>query len=188
MQFESLNENYIRTYDDIITKDLCDELISEFERNEVQFDKQVLKGHRSFTQVNLHQYENWKPYQENLQYAFNKCITDYIKECDITEKMFPEQYAYEMFRMKRYEPNGVDEFHDHVDVGNYASAKRFLVFFLYLNEPEGGETDFPQRGVSVTPKAGRLLMFPPMWTHLHAGRKVTGDTSKYIVGSYLHYI
>ena len=36
MQFESLNENYIRTYDDIITKDLCDELISEFERSEDQ--------------------------------------------------------------------------------------------------------------------------------------------------------
>ena len=51
MQFESLNENYIRTYDDIITKDLCDELISEFERSETQFDKQVLKDHRSFTQI-----------------------------------------------------------------------------------------------------------------------------------------
>ena len=49
--------------------------------------------------------------------------------------------------MKRYEPNGVDEFHDH-DVGNHESAKRFLVFFLYLNEPQGGETDFPQRGIS----------------------------------------
>ena len=35
MQFESLNENYIRTYDDIITKD--NELILEFERNEDQF-------------------------------------------------------------------------------------------------------------------------------------------------------
>ena len=50
MQFEDLNENYIRTYDDIITKDLCDELISEFERKKA-FDEQVLKDHRSFTQV-----------------------------------------------------------------------------------------------------------------------------------------
>ena len=111
-----------------------------------------------------------------------------MKECNIVERMFPEEFAYEMFRMKRYEPNGVDEFNDHVDVGNHASAKRFLVFFLYLNEPEGGETDFPQRGVTITPKTGSLLMFPPMWTHLHAGRKVTGDVPKYILGSYLHYV
>ena len=66
MQFESLNENYIRTYDDIITKDLCDELISEFERT-FQFDKQVLKDHRSFTQIALQQHSNWKPYADELQ-------------------------------------------------------------------------------------------------------------------------
>ena len=83
-----------------------------------------------------------------------------MEDCNITDKMFPEQFAYEMYRMKRYEPNGVDEFNDHVDVGNHASAKRFLVFFLYLNEPEGGETDFPQRGVSVSPKAGRIVDVP----------------------------
>lgn len=188
MQFKNLNENYIRVYDDVIPKLMCDHMIEEFEKNEDQFDKQTLKGHRSFTQITLQQYANWKPYQDNLQYAFNSCIDKYMEDCDITSKMFPEQYAYEMYRMKRYEPNGVDEFHDHVDVGNYASAKRFLVFFLYLNEPEGGETDFPQRDISVTPKAGRMLMFPPMWTHLHAGRKVTGDESKYIIGSYLHYV
>ena len=188
MQFQSLNENYIRIYDDIITKDLCDELISEFERSEAQFDKQVLKDHRSFTQIALQQHSNWKPYADELQGVFNKCVWRYMQDCQVTDKMFPPQYAYEMYRMKRYEPNGVDEFHDHVDVGNHESAKRFLVFFLYLNEPQGGETDFPQRGISVTPKAGRLLMFPPMWTHLHAGRKVTGDVPKYILGSYLHYV
>ena len=188
MQFQSLNENYIRTYDNVINHQLCDDMIAEFEKSEEQFDVQTLKGHRSFTQIALQQHENWKQFLDPLYWAFNKCIKEYMKDCNIVERMFPEEFAYEMFRMKRYEPNGVDEFNDHVDVGNHASAKRFLVFFLYLNEPEGGETDFPQRGVSVLPKAGRLLMFPPMWTHLHAGRKVTGDTSKYIVGSYLHYV
>ena len=102
MQFESLNENYIRTYDDIITKDLCDELISEFERNEVQFDKQVLKDHRSFTQVALQQHPNWKPYADELQGVFNKCVWRYMQDCQVTDKMFPPQYAYEMYRMKRY--------------------------------------------------------------------------------------
>ena len=45
--------------------------------------------------------------------------------------------------MKRYEPNGVDEFHDHVDVGNH-DLQNGSGIFLYLNEPQGGETDFPK--------------------------------------------
>ena len=53
MQFNSLNENYIRTYDDVIPELMCQHMIEEFEKNEDQFDKQVLKGHRSFTQIAL---------------------------------------------------------------------------------------------------------------------------------------
>ena len=100
--------------------------------SEDQFDKQVLKDHRSFTQIALQQYPNWKPYADELQGVFNKCVWRYMQDCEVTDKMFPQQYAYEMYRMKRYEPNGVDEFHDHVDVGNHESAKRFLVFFYIL--------------------------------------------------------
>ena len=79
-----------------------------------------------------------------------------------------------------------DEFKEHVDVMDYASAKRFLVFFLYLNNNTGGLTEFPEYDTMITPKAGRLLMFPPLWTHKHIGHKPL-EQPKYIVGSYLHY-
>lgn len=47
--------------------------------------------------------------------------------------------ALKAIRMKRYMPNDIDEFKEHVDVGDYNSARRFLVFFLYLDEnKEGG--------------------------------------------------
>ena len=101
--------------------------------------------------------------------------------------MFPQQFAFEQFRLKRYLPNGEDHFDDHVDVGDINSARRFLVFFLYLDHNEGGHTDFPQGNISVQPQTGRMLMFPPMWTHLHAGRKPI-DKPKYIIVSYLHYV
>ena len=102
-----------------------------------------------------------------------------MEDCEVTDKMFPQQYAYEMYRMKRYEPNGVDEFHDHVDVGNQSLQNGSWYFFI-SNEPQVVKQISPKR-VSVSPKTGRLLMFPPMWTHLHAGRKVTGDVPKYIL-------
>jgi len=95
--------------------------------------------------------------------------------------------------MKRYEPNGKDEFAHHVDVGNYQSARRFLVFFWYLNTvAEGGETTFEYNKnhtpwLTVNPNVGNLLMFPPLWTHGHTGQKpISGN--KYIIGGYLHYV
>ena len=77
-------------------------------------------------------------------------------------------------------------------MGNHDSARRFLVYFWYLNDVEvGGETAFQWNSASETnsvikPVAGRLLMFPHMWTYPHAGLKpISGP--KYIIGGYLHY-
>ena len=98
-------------------------------------------------------------------------------------------FGFEEYRMKRYLPDGKDQFRNHVDVIDYNTARRFLVFFLYLNEPEGGETEFHCfNGEKIKPKAGRMCMFPPMWTHLHSGNAVMGTKPKYIIGSYLHYV
>jgi hypothetical protein len=180
-------QKFIQTYDNVITKELSEQLIAMFEENPQHHEEVVLEGHRSFAQVTLQQHATWQPFAEKLTDVFYKNISKYMKDSNITPKMFPEQFAFEQFRMKRYLPNGVDEFDDHVDVGNYDTARRFLVFFLYLNDNEGGQTEFPQWNISVTPKTGRMLMFPPMWTHLHAGRKPI-DKPKYIIGSYLHYV
>ena len=49
---------------------------------------------------------------------------------------------------------------------------------------EGGETRFPQLGLSIPPREGRLLMFPPYWMYQHEGMPpISGD--KYILSTYL---
>ena len=108
-----------------------------FEENPEQHEEIVLEGHRSFTQVTLQNHPEWQPFCVNLQEKFYEYIDRYMKDCDVTDMMFPQQFAFEQFRLKRYMPNDVDEFADHVDVGNYDSARRFLVFFLYLDDNEG---------------------------------------------------
>jgi len=179
--------DFIRVYENVITKDFCKQLIAMFEESP-QFHEEIsLPKHRSFTQITLQQNKELKPFGDALQEVFNQYISLYMEDCNVTDKMFPQQFAFEMFRMKRYLPNDIDEFNDHVDVGNLSTAKRFLVFFLYLDDNKGGNTEFPQLNISVPPEAGRMLMFPPMWTHLHAGRKPI-EKPKYIIGSYLHYV
>ena len=111
-----------------------------------------------------------------------------MDELDLRDIDFPPKYLFEEFRIKRYLDNGNDEFLDHVDVGDHSSARRFLVCFLYLNDvEEGGTTDFPKLDLSITPKCGRMLVFPPTWMFRHAGRPVTKG-KKYILGTYLHYL
>lgn len=86
--------------------------------------------------------------------------------------------------LKRYRPGGDERFQPHFDsIGPVAN--RYLVFLWYLNDvSEGGETAFVDLDLAVSPKAGRLLMFPPYWMYQHEGRPpISGD--KYILSTYL---
>jgi prolyl 4-hydroxylase len=41
---------------------------------------------------------------------------------------------------------------------------RILTVFLYLNDvEEGGETDFPTLGLSITPKKGKIVLWPNVY-------------------------
>ena len=87
----------------------------------------------------------------------------------------------------RIEPELVDIRPNARRFDDVESAKRFLVFFIYLDDNERGETNFPQLGLASPCRQGSMLMFPPLWTHKHIGHKPI-EKPKYIIGSYLHYI
>lgn len=86
--------------------------------------------------------------------------------------------------LKRYRAGADEGFQPHFD-SVHEAANRYLVFLWYLNDvEEGGETDFPQLGVRVAARRGRLLMFPPYWMFQHAGLP-PGSADKYILSTYL---
>jgi len=62
-------------------------------------------------------------------------------------------------------------YHWHVDAGPGAFSGRQLVAIWYLNDVPGpgGETEFPLQQVSIRPQQGKLVLFPPFWTHVHRG-------------------
>ena len=180
--------DYICTYKNVLSKDQCQHLIDKFEDSQHQQSKTNLKGHMSFTEINLNMFSDWKEYSDIIFPKLRQVVDKYVKDVNIDSlKQWPEKFGFEQIRFKRYLPNNKDEFKEHVDVGDYASARRFLVFFLYLNSNFDGRTSFSEYDMQVYPKAGRLLMFPPTWTYLHAGFKPKLEP-KYIIGSYLHYV
>ena len=179
-------ENYIRRYDNVLSPELCDSLIERFENNPDQYEKHQ-QGEMSFTQIHLLKHKEWHDDAQTVVNGLHGCVDQYKTECKVVGNMWPEKFSLEPLRMKRYLPDGTDQFGDHVDVNSHESARRFLVFFLYLDDNEKGSTSFPQHDISSECKKGSLLMFPPMWPWLHAGQKPI-NKPKYIVGSYLHYV
>ena len=189
-------DNYIRVYDDVVDKDSCNLLIGKFETYEDQHEVVLVKNKNmaiSFNQINIFNHDEWKGIREQLIEAMLYYVNIYKEECNILEMMWPEKFGYEAIRIKRYLANDYDRFDEHVD-STAGCQKRFLNFLMYLNDvEEGGETEFPQimkpgtyMPLSVKPKAGTMVIFPPMWCWLHAGRKpISGP--KYFAHSYLHY-
>ncbi|MES2682940.1 MAG: 2OG-Fe(II) oxygenase [Pseudomonadota bacterium] len=95
----------------------------------------------------------------------------------------PQPKRYAEWVIKRYLPNGKERFQTHFDAVNEVS-NRYLVYLWYLNDvDEGGETVFPDIGLQVAPKAGRLLMFPPYWMYQHGGLPPRSGP-KYILSTY----
>ncbi len=185
--------NNVVYFDNALPGEICKEIINKFETCKHQHVDTILKGHRSFKEINITQNSNWKDVNDGLLNIFQHALITYKQHFNIDEKCWPQNYGYEELRMKRYLPNDKDEFQFHSDVADYASARRFLVYFWYLNTVDsGGETVFQDNRQSkplleVKPVEGRLLMFPPLWTHPHAGLKpISGP--KYIIGGYLHYV
>ena len=190
-------DNLIRVYDDVIEEESCQKLIEKFESFEDRLEKvdEEDEGEKiAFKQLQLVKFKEWESVQNGMLKMFQDYIVRYKMDCNIRNKQWPKEYGYEAIRMKRYLNNDLDRFDPHVDVLNHDTSRRFLAFFIYVNDVEqGGETKFlslykPGTYIpfTVTPKRGRLLMFPPMWAWYHAGLKPESG-KKYLIHSYCHY-
>ena len=89
-------------------------------------------------------------------------------QTDTKSRFLPEIKALEELRIKRYLPNGEERFDEHVDITDHASARRAVAFLFYLNDNDG-VTHFTRQGVTIKPKTGRVVVFPPTWSYPHSG-------------------
>ncbi len=79
-------------------------------------------------------------------------------------------------------------YHWHVDTGPGELSQRQLVAIWYLNDVPGpgGETEFPLQQVALRPAQGKLVLFPPFWTHVHRGVTLQAGV-KYIVTTWISF-
>lgn len=88
------------------------------------------------------------------------------------------------YNVQRTDPG--EYYHWHVDGGSHEFSQRQLVVIWYLNNVAGpgGETEFLFQDVKIKPQEGKMLLFPPFWTHEHRGAMLLAGV-KYIATTWV---
>jgi Rps23 Pro-64 3,4-dihydroxylase Tpa1-like proline 4-hydroxylase len=169
---------------------LCDDMVTRFEQNQtdqypgrVGSDMGSDSGLKKTTDLVASGKEHWKDVDNNL-----------FRSLAMALKEFKQHYPYfgdmsgfkDMgYNLQRYQTG--EYYHWHVDADNEALASRQLVALWYLNDVEaGGETEFLHQQISITPEKGKLVLFPPFWTHQHRAAVVEKGV-KYIATTWITF-
>jgi len=183
--------HYVRVYDQALEAGFCTKLIDSF--NNLQRFQQVngrtlRRGleESAWTELNITRLSD-PGFTGFFRMQIDRALERYNGDIGLTIPV-PNSPKISDLIMKRYRPDrdpGQEErFQLHFDSVNHL-ANRYLVLLWYLNDVSGGgATRFPQLGLEVAARAGRLLVFPPYWMYQHEGlAPLSGD--KYILSTYL---
>lgn len=86
---------------------------------------------------------------------------------------YSKVFTVQPCQLQKYDANdgGYPAWHCEYSAHN-GCEKRILTYMFYLNDVyEGGETQFLNQEIAVTPRAGTLCIFPAWSTHYHKGNK-----------------
>jgi hypothetical protein len=151
---------------------LCRDMIQRFEahRDEqyegrigqtAQKDRSIKKS----TDLVVSGKEHWKDVDNNLFRSLGLALKEFREAFPYFKGPFKDMgYA-----IQRTSPG--EHYHWHIDGGSHEFSQRQLVAVWYLNHVDGpgGETEFLFQDVKIKPEEGKLLLFPPFWTHEHRG-------------------
>ena len=177
----------VQVFDGAMTPDFCARMIEAF-NSMPQLHVPNGRGHVAGLEGSAWTELNISPLADDAFKGFFLAqIDDYLARYNRNLPMqlpVPPRPYIEDIRIKRYRAGNDEKFEPHYDCAN-KMCNRYLVFLWYLNDvAEGGETDFPDLGMRVQARTGRLLMFPPYWMFQHAGLPPRSN-DKYIVSTYL---
>lgn len=182
--------SFIFAIDGAISVQNCQSIIKQFEDNPNQQYKGRIGNDRlqaeevkKSTDIYIRGREDWLEYDQ----IFHQSLQKAVRSLSALHPFFKSNDFKDIgFNLQRTLPG---EFYRwHLDSGKGEMSTRVLVAIWYLNDVEGpgGATEFYHQNISIQPKAGRLVLFPPFWTHLHQNSELEKGV-KYISTTWLCY-
>ncbi|HEV2608445.1 MAG TPA: 2OG-Fe(II) oxygenase [Xanthomonadaceae bacterium] len=178
---------FVQCYDHAMSAEMCSRLIAGFDsmphlQTANGRDQRAGMEDSAWTELNITPFAD-QAMQGYFYAQIDRHVALYNDALNLTIPV-PIRPKLEELRIKRYRAGGQEMFQPHFDAIDY-KANRYLVLLWYLNNVEkGGETVFCDIGMTIAPRAGRLLIFPPYWMFQHAGLPPISN-DKYIISTYL---
>lgn len=155
-----------------LTTEMCQNMIERFEAHqdeqyEGRIGQTIVKDRsiKKSTDLVVSGKPHWKDIDRALFQSLGKAIIEFRE----TFPYFKGPFKDMGYAIQRTQPG--EHYHWHIDGGSHEFSQRQLVAVWYLNDVPGpgGETEFLYQQVKVKPETGKLILFPPFWTHEHRG-------------------
>ncbi len=175
--------SYISIFDNALTKNECNEIISIFEENKTKQKQGTSGGHKiqpstkKSTDISCFLYDGSR-ISEIISTSLKIYVRKYSEQYPEIDFSIKPWSCYNYYNLQKYNPNE-GYFKTHCEAADNESSSRVLVWMFYLNDVKDGGTLFPSYNIGVNAVQGRLVIWPPYWTHTHRGQISTTDT-KYI--------
>jgi hypothetical protein len=150
----------------------CTEVIERFEKDEsgqyqgrigqlANEDNSIKKS----TDLVVSGKEHWNDVDKALFQSLGKAVLEFRESYPFFKGPFKDMG----YGVQRTQPG--EHYHWHIDGGSHDFSHRQLVAIWYLNDVAGpgGETEFLFQDIKIKPEPGKLILFPPFWTHEHRG-------------------
>tara|TARA_Y200000002_G_C22566857_1_gene614896 strand:+ start:211 stop:798 length:588 start_codon:yes stop_codon:yes gene_type:complete len=179
--------SFIFEFNNSLSEDICKDIVKRFEESKDEhyegrvgqtFEKNT--DIKKSTDMVVSGKDNWKDVDKILFTSLSKALSAVKKQYDFFSGPFKDiGYAVQRTNPGEY-------FHWHIDSGSHQFSDRQLVAIWYLNNVSGpgGETEFLNQEVKISPEIGKLILFPPFWTHEHRGVTLKEGT-KYIATTWI---
>jgi len=185
--FELKPGSFIFAKEQALAGDICAEMIERFEKHpdeqypgRIGQTRQLDQSIKRSSDLVLSGKDHWRDLDRELFRSLSLALSEFRQ----SYPFFGGPFKDNGYAIQRTDPG--EYYHWHIDGGSHEFAQRQLVAIWYLNsmQDQGGETEFQYQQISVTPEAGKLLLFPPFWTHLHRGARLHSG-HKYIATTWV---
>ncbi|MEM8845179.1 MAG: 2OG-Fe(II) oxygenase [Pseudomonadota bacterium] len=170
-----------------LSQDFCLDAIARFELNEEdQYEGRI--GQLADQNISIKRSTDLvvsgKQHWHDVDRALFKSLGIAIREFRHQFPFFSGPFKDMGYGLQRTNPG--EFYHWHIDGGSHEFSHRQLVAIWYLNDVEGpgGETEFLFQDIKIKPEQGKLLIFPPFWTHEHRGATLEAGV-KYIATTWV---
>ncbi len=173
--------------DNVFDASLCNEIISRFDSSSSTSPGTVSNGvinlnAKNTTDLKL-EGEEWGDINNLLTNPFSEALNQYGITYPEVKPMI--NWKSEFLIMKYDQGSGYFNWHTDTDNKHYSEANKVLSIIIYLNDvADGGFTEFRDQEVRVNPVAGRVVIFPSYWTHMHRST-MPESGPKYIINCFM---